>query len=220
MPSMLGYLYLYALLGYREGIEYQTVHARYLGATNEAILQTLELAFIRAGPRGMHAARSAAGPTLRTPGPSHQAMMSAFPPAWSRDPAVFACDGDPRIEGLSAAEEKRIRTWYERYVGEVPSFVDFLIRIRPALMKAYWLRLEGAMQGPLPNQVVPFFEIIAGVATSNAPLVRAAIGMARGLGLRREEVIEAITWGTFYGGPETVALAEEPLDRVFGEHQT
>jgi hypothetical protein len=215
LPAILGFLHLYTVLAYEEGIKYETQHARELGATDKAILQTIELAFIRSGPRGMDAAWSGARPVLLQPvGKEAYEMEEAFPSGWQSDPGLFDCGCDPNLESLTSAEENRIRAWYLRFMGEIPPFVEFLSRMRPNLLKAYRIRLDTAMQGPLPVQMFAWLELQTAVATVHQGSIRDALGLARGLGLSEQEMTEAIGWGMLYGGPEAVSIAAKEFDRA------
>jgi alkylhydroperoxidase/carboxymuconolactone decarboxylase family protein YurZ len=217
LPSTLGFLYLYTLYAYEEGIRYETDHAHALGATDAAILQVFELAFVRCGPRGMDAAWTAARPLLgNAPLPSDD-MSDKFPAGWRRDPGLFDCGFDLSDEELTPEEIDRLRGWYVTYTGEVPKFVDFLARMRPGLLKAYRLRLEAAMRGPLPAQILPFMELQAAVATAQVRAVRESLNMAHGLKVSPELITEAIGWGMLYGGPEAVSVAAELFDQQYGD---
>ncbi|HEY3751402.1 MAG TPA: hypothetical protein VGL80_19630 [Pseudonocardiaceae bacterium] len=213
--SILGYLYLYTILGYGEGIRYEASHAHDLGLPAVAVLQVLELAFIRSGPRGMDAAWQSARTQIADSAANSGDVSSLFPPGWTADPDRFDCGCVPLEPDLSAAEETGIRRWYTDLCGEVPSGVTLLMATRPGLLKAYHLRLHAAMRGPLPVQLWAFMEVQAAAGTSNAPALRRAIAVARGLGLTRADVVEAVGWGMQYSGPEVFDVAADVIDRVF-----
>jgi hypothetical protein len=215
--SILGFLYLYTILGYAEGIRYETSHAREMGVPGDGILQVIELAFIRSGPRGIDAAWQSARPELLKDGPPVQDVAALFPPGWQRDPDLFDCGCVPLEPELSAAEEARIRQWYTKLRGHVPAGVELLIAMRPGLLKAYHLRLHAAMGGYLPAQMFAFMEVQAAAGTARTESLTAGIQLAHGLGLAASEVVEAIAWGVQYSGFEEFDVAARALGSTYGD---
>jgi hypothetical protein len=215
--SILGFLYLYTILGYAEGIRYETNHAREIGVPADGILQVIELAFIRSGPRGIDAAWQSARPELLKDGAPARDVSALFPPGWQRDPDLFDCGCVPVEPELSDAEEMRIRQWYTKLRGFVPAGVELLIAMRPGLLKAYHLRLHAAMRGSLPAQMFAFMEVQAAAGTARAEALTAAIQLAHGLGLAASEVVEAIAWGIQYSGFEEFDVAARALTSIYGD---
>jgi hypothetical protein len=215
--SILGFLYLYTILGYAEGIRYETSHAREIGVPSDGILQVIELAFIRSGPRGIDAAWQSARPELLKDGAQVKEVATLFPPGWQRDPDLFDCGCVPVEPELSAAEKARIRQWYTKLRGHVPAGVELLIAMRPGLLKAYHLRLHAAMRGYLPAQMFAFMEIQAAAGTARTEALTAAIQLAHGLGLAAGEVVEAIAWGIQYSGLEEFDVAARAFESTYGD---
>jgi hypothetical protein len=215
--SILGFLYLYTILGYAEGIRYETSHAREIGVPGDGILQVIELAFIRSGPRGIDAAWQSARPELLKDGAQVQEVAALFPPGWQRDPDLFDCGCVPVEPELSEAEKARIRQWYRKLRGHVPAGVELLIAMRPGLLKAYHLRLHAAMRGYLPAQMFAFMEVQAAAGTARTEALTAAIQLAHGLGLAAGEVVEAIAWGIQYSGLEEFDVVARALESTYGD---
>lgn len=213
---IIGFLYLYTVLAYQEGIRYETSHAREIGLSDAAVLQIIELAFARSGPRGIDAAWRGARPELLADRAGAVSLESLFPRSWSRDPALFDCGLSPLEPDLTAEEQQRVRDWYSARRGGVPAGVELLINVRPGLLKAQLLRLRAAMRGPLPAQVYGFVEVQAAAGTGNAAALTAAVEFAHGLDLNVREVVEALGWGIQYSGLEMVDVAAEALRKTYG----
>jgi hypothetical protein len=213
--SILGFLYLYTILGYGEGIRYEASHAHDLGLPVDAVLQVLELAFIRSGPRGMDAAWQSARAEISSCEANTGDVTSLFPPGWMPDPDRFDCGCVPLDPALSPDEATRIRRWYEELCGEVPSGVTLLMATRPGLLKAYHLRLHAAMRGPLPAQMWAFMEVQAAAGVTNTLSLRRSVAVAQAVGVTRAEVVEAVGWGMQYSGPEVFDVAADAIDAAF-----
>jgi hypothetical protein len=198
LHGTLGFLHLYTVLGYEAGIRYEVAHSRSLGAPKAVVLQVFELAFIHCGPRGIDRARAAAADLLRDWQEPDQEMV--FPAHWQRDPELFALDLDLGTSDLTPGEERTVRSWYERNAGEVPGWVEYLLSVRPGLIKAYHNRLARAMTGPLPAQLLPFLLLQFHVSRVDGIGMREAYRLGTGLGMTADELAEAVGWGSMYGG--------------------
>ncbi|MCW2496858.1 hypothetical protein [Jatrophihabitans sp.] len=215
LHGTLAFLHLYTVMGYEFGINYEVQHSRTLGASKAAVVQAIELAFIHSGPRGADAARIAAKSTLDSWEGTELDMTAAFPPGWARDPSAFDLELDLTTAELAASELAAIRAWYLRVAGEVPPHVDFLAAGRPGLLKAHLDRMFRAMDGPLPNQVLPFVLLQMYVAQGNPAGIRESALLGRGLGMTSDQLYEAAAWGAMYGGPPALSLAAQIAGDVF-----
>ena len=204
LHGTLGFLHLYAILGYSFGIKYETQHSHSLGASHKAILQTLEIAFIHSGPRGMHAASDGIQYDLDGPDDSSSSNEAIFPPGWSRNPDAFRTGLSYDEPQLTSEELNSLTSWYESNIGEVPNYVSILAKVRPGLLKSHWARVEYAMEGPLPAQMFPFLLLQFNVARGFSPGIREAFLLGRGLGMTDEQLFDAIGWGMLFGGPESI----------------
>jgi hypothetical protein len=214
LHGTLGFLHLYTVLGYEAGIRYEVAHSRSLGASKAAVLQVLELAFIHCGPRGVDMARSAAADLLRDWQEPERKMV--FPAHWRPDPALFALDLDVSTSTMSAAEERTVRDWYAKIATEVPAWVEYLLSVRPGLIKAYHNRIARAMTGPLPAQLLPFLMLHLHVSRVDGAGMREAYLLGRGLGLTADELAEAVGWGSMYGGMSACSTLMSVAGDVLG----
>jgi hypothetical protein len=208
-PNGFGFLVWYALNGYEPGVRYLLHVEQRLGLTRDEVLEGIALAFIWAGPRGMETiATGLDGYEWQTP-----AARPRFAGNWAPDPDAFASGLDFSTPVMSAAELRSLTEWYERVETEVPPYVPFLARERPELLKAYRNRFENTLR-LLPKQVMPYVMIHVNVQRGFAEGVREGVLLARGFGMTRRQILEAISWGSFYGGAESVSLVERAAGDV------
>lgn len=213
LHGTLAFLHLYTVLAYRAGIRYETLHSRSLGCSRPAVLETLALAFIHSGPRGIDAVNEAARDIFDTWAGSQDAvlMQSAFPKNWTWDPNWLRLDLDFTTPEWSQGDWSRLTAWYQRHLGSIPPYAEFLRRSRPGLLKAWWARLEGAFKGALPMQMLPFVMIHFNVSRAVAPGIREGVLLARSVGMTAGQIDEAIAWGTLYGGPAAASAAAQAI---------
>lgn len=214
LHGTLAFLHLYAILAYESGIRYEVDHSRSYGCSRAAVLETLALAFMHSGPRGMDAVNSAARHTLdgwvEMAGDA-QSGADAFPKNWSRDTSVLQLGLDYTTPDWSAGEWECLTSWYRRHLGELPAYVTFMRSVRPGVLKAWWARLEGAMRGALPIQMLPFLMIHLNVSRGLGPGIREGILLGRSFGMTEGQINEAIGWGALYGGPAAISVASEAM---------
>ena len=203
-PNGYGFLVWYSLLGYEPGVRYLLHAEQKQGLSRDDVMEGIALAFIWAGPRGME--------TIATALESYEWQTPSRPPPypsnWSVDPEAFASGLDFGSAELSASEVDSLTEWYARVEGEVPPYVPFLARERPALLKAYRNRFENTVRR-LPKQVMPYVMIHVNTQRGFAEGIREGVLLARGFGMSRGQTLEAISWGSFYGGVESVSIVEE-----------
>jgi hypothetical protein len=203
----LAHLHYYAIVGFGDGIGYEITQARRGGALRSDVLDTLGIAYLHAGPKGMAAVAAAATSALRDwqddPRPDR------FPPHWRFDPAALSTGCDFADPELSATEAAAIRRWYQTAIGEIPPYVALLFEHRPRLLKSYRSRMEAAISGSLPVQAFAWFQLHHAVCRNWGSGIREAILLGRHLGLRSSEIDDAISWGLFYGGPAGLSLTRE-----------
>jgi hypothetical protein len=215
LHGTLGFLHLYIIFGYEEGIRYEVEHSRSLGASKQAILQVMEIAFIQCGPRGIEAVRSAAGDLLRAWREPTGTM--AFPEQWCSDPEAYRINYDMSRAVMDDSELQATRRWYEDKLGEMPGYANYLLRRRPGLLKAFHNRLAKAMSGPLPAQIYPFIQLQLSAARSDGQAMREAYLLGRHLAMTNDELAEAVAWGTMYGGISSCSAFTAAAGGVIGE---
>src|SRR5579859_7260416 len=133
LVGLLGAIHQYTIAAFREGVAYEIRLAQTNGATRTDILDTLSVAFIHSGHRGMYAAadyseylRSYADPPA----------APRVPEGWSFDPHAFDAGLDYSQREASREDMDRLQEWYLRTLGELPAYVRFLATHRPGLLKA------------------------------------------------------------------------------------
>jgi hypothetical protein len=210
----LGFLYLYAVTSYEEGVRYETHHAYKQGASVSEILQTLELAFINSGPRSADTAWSAARPVLNTLTERSAVSPDRFPGHWQgKAENLFDIDLRSGPDADAAAASLEIARWYEQVTGSVPAWIGYLAQYRPALLLALVARRSRAMRGPLPAQMLPILLIHAGTARCDEQQIAEGASFVAAAGVSADEVAEAVSWGVLIAGVSGAALAAGVLAR-------
>jgi hypothetical protein len=205
--AVLGWLHFYAIIGFEDGILYQIRNAQARGgADKRSILATLETAFLHSGPLGTRFVATAAQDYLRD---FEDPQPTPWPPGWLADPEAFAAGLDFNQPGVSAAELAALRGWYVRNCGEVPRYVEFLARYRPAVLKAYRMRYEHALRDALPKQMMPLLQLQWQVTRGCAPGIREAVALAKGFGVSKELVLDAVCRAMLYTGPAAISVVDE-----------
>ena len=200
-------MYVYAMTGFEEGIRY-SLFGMNRTMTKAQLLEQLALVFRYAGPRGMVTlARAANGHEWREPSDPVQ-----WPKGWGPDSDAFKSGADFSSPGASKDDVDKIVAWYERWLGEVPRHVSFLARHRPELLKAYRNRYENTLR-LLPKQTEPWALLQISIQRGFAGGIREGMLLARGFEVTKPQILEAISWGAFYGGHESLNL----VDQVAGD---
>ena len=208
------YLHYYAIVGFEDGIRYQIVNAQKRGgATKAAVLATLAVAFLHAGPLGMRFVATSSQEYLRDF--EEPAEQSGWPDGWASDPEAFRAGLDFSTPDLSARELVALELWYERVCGEVPAYVRFLGRHRPKVLKAYRQRFEFAIGDAMPKQMMPLLQLQWNAIRGCAAGIRDAALMARGFGVSRAFALDAVSRAMVYCGPTGVAVVEQAAGDVF-----
>jgi hypothetical protein len=202
-PSPVVTTYVAAMTGFHEGVAYGLRNANRV-ITKQQIFEQLALVFRHAGPRGMATiARAAREHEWRTP-----ERRVTWPNGWAPDPQAFVSGADFTSRAVSGRDIQCIVEWYERWLGEVPKHVMFLARHHPESLKAYRARYENTLR-LLPKQTEPWSLLQISMVRGQAAGIREGVLLARGFGMTYEQLIEAINWGTFYGGQHSLGLVDE-----------
>ena len=195
--------YLYAMTNFQEGLHYGLLGMS-RGLTKAQILEEYALVFRYVGPRGMAAiAEAARGHTWPEP-----TAPVKWPKGWGPDPDAFTSGADFRSPGVTEEDTRKILAWYEKWLGEVPRYVGLLARHRPELLKAYRQRFENTLR-LLPKQTEPWSLVQISILRGYKAGIREGMLLARGFGISKNQILEAISWGTFYGGNEALGLVDE-----------
>jgi hypothetical protein len=213
--TALGMLHYYAVYAYEDGVLYEIRNSRAWGATKAQVLETLAVAFIHAGPRGMRFVASAATEEMR--GYEHSGQEMQFPEGWAPDPDALRSGLDFTSPDLSAEERRALDDWYLRVVGEVPGWVTFLGEHRPQVLKAYRARLENSIRDALPKQVLPWLLIQLNTARGFREGIREWGLVGKSFGMEDADIVDAVVWGAGYGGGgDSVTIARDALAPVLG----
>jgi hypothetical protein len=207
LAHVLGYVHLYTILGFEDGIRYEVLLSQAGGATKGEILDTLALAYLHSGPLGIRYVHSAAADILRSykdPEP-----MERYPAGWAFDPHAYDSGMDYSRPDATKEDMDTLIAWYKKTIGEVPRYVTFMAEHQPGLLKAYRNRLEHAIRDALPKQMLPYMWLQYNTARANADGVRESALLGRAMGMTKAQIVEAIGWGMSYGGPNGVSVAAE-----------
>jgi hypothetical protein len=205
------FLHYYTVIAFEEGIAYQAQMVKAAGLTRDEVLETLAVAFLHAGPYGMTFAERATRDVL--PQLLETRQSNVFPAGWRNDPEAFHSGLDFTTIGLSPAERSSLVAWYERTIGEVPRYVQLLLKYSPDVLKAWRSRFETALARALPKQMMPFLLLHLNVSRGFDEGVREQLLLARAFGVSRELAVRAIVWGGLYGGTAGLSIA----DRAAGD---
>jgi len=213
LVGLLGAIHQYTIGAFREGIAYEIRLAQTNGATRADILDTLSVAFIHSGHRGMYAA-AAYSDYLRGYVDPDPPLQGRFPEGWSFDPHAFDSGMDYGSREASAQDMERLQDWYLRTLGEVPRYVGFLARHRPGLLKAYRDRYEHAIRDSLPKQMLPWLLLNHNVVRGFHEGIRENVLLGRALGCSREQLLDAICYGVLHAGVDALGIADEAAGDV------
>jgi alkylhydroperoxidase/carboxymuconolactone decarboxylase family protein YurZ len=205
--GVLMYVHTYMVLGMGKGALYEMVTARSLGASRAELAETIRLATLYAGPRGVNALAEVGEEYLREWVDDGEPTHIAWPDAWTHDVEPLRSGIDLASDDLEPGELELLRAWYERSYGEVPSHVELLAQVAPRSLKTQRARFERAVSGDLPVQMVPLFALHAAAVRMWPKALRRAVQLAKALGLRRGEIVAALFWAAVYGGDATMEAA-------------
>jgi len=207
LVELLGAIHQYTIMAFREGVAYEIRLAQTNGAQRTDILDTLSVAFVHSGHRGMYAAAAYSDYLRGYEDPP--ASPERWPAGWRVDPAAFDSGMDYSARDASAEDMERLVDWYERTLGEVPRYVRLLVRHRPGLLKAYRDRYEHAIRDSLPCQMLPWLMLNYNVVRGFGEGIRENVLLGRALGMTREQLLDAICFSVLHAGANALGIAEE-----------
>lgn len=213
LAQILAAIHRYTITAFAEGVAYEIRLAQSLGATRSDILDTLSVAWIHSGHRGMYAAAAYAD-YLRTYDDPESADAARFPDGWEFDPEAFDSGMDFSSRDATREDMASLRGWYERTLGEVPPHVDFLAAHRPGLLKAYRDRYEHAIHDSLPKQMLPYVLLNHDVARGFRGGIRENVLLGRAVGMSREQILDAICFAVLDAGVNALDVVDEAAGDV------
>ncbi|HVW34465.1 MAG TPA: hypothetical protein VHL53_18170, partial [Acidimicrobiia bacterium] len=204
------FLHHYTMIGWASGIRYEVVGAQRWGVARSQVLETLDYAFLNAGPAGMAVAAEATDDYLAAWTTDDGGDPSAWPEGWAPDPAAFRSGLDFTTSGLTAGERESLVAWYHDHQGEVPGHVRFLLYHDPGGIKAYRDRYEHVTR-TLPKQMIPLMTLFTAAVTGRAGALRRAAYQAKRYGVTRAELLLVLARVFGYAGDLTMEDATDVL---------
>jgi len=196
-------MYVYSMTGFEQGLKYGLLGANRM-LTKDQVLEQVALVFRYAGPRGM-ATMGKAASEYEWREPTHPAE---WPTGWGPDPDAFKSGASFKSREASADDIRKILDWYDRWLGEIPRHVSLLARTSPDTLKSYRARYENTLR-LLPKQTEPWGLLQINIQRGFGAGIREGMLLGRAFGISKPQIIEALNWGTFYGGNESLALVDE-----------
>jgi hypothetical protein len=215
LVELLGAIHQYTIMAFEEGVAYEIRLAQSNGAQRTDILDTLSVAFIHSGHRGMYAAAAYKDYLREYVDPPED--EGRFPAGWTLDPHAFDSGMDYSSREASAEDMERVLEWYRRTIGEVPRYVSFLARERPGLLKAYRDRYEHAIRDSLPCQMLPWLMLNYNVVRGFGEGIRENVLLGRALGMSKEQLLDAICFAVLHSGANALGIAEEAAGKLLAE---
>lgn len=210
-------LHWYVCNRYEEGIIHEIRGCQGYGASKEQVNEILAIAFMHCGPSGFrfvyHAAfdylQSYIEPEDKTP---------TFPANWAPDPTALKSGMDFSSPDFTADDKRKLFSWYEQTIGEVPRSVQFLAKHNPTYLKADRGKLEGTMRGALPKQLLPFMLLHYNMNRGFKDGMREAALLGKAWGMTKAQLFHALTIGVGYmTGLEGLYIAEEAVGDILDD---
>ena len=218
--STLPYLNLYAIGGWAEGVRYQFkllapgTFVSDVGFSRAAIVETLAVSFYLAPTWGTVEVAEAVRECLAAHPEPAAGSPSPLPPGWRAEPELLKAGLDSSTPDLTAADLRALNEWYQRVCGEAPAWLPLYAKYRPTLLKADRNRWENIVREGLPNQMFAYLFVHYEAWRGNLAALREALLLGRGLGMSREQAVDAIFYGgAFFGAAGTLA----PIAEAVGE---
>jgi alkylhydroperoxidase/carboxymuconolactone decarboxylase family protein YurZ len=197
-----GYIGFYAMLGFETGVRYCVYSGQQAGLTKAQSLETIAMAFMYCGPRGMETIAQALADYEFVEQPAEEAR---FPDGWAVDRHAFESGLDFSSPELTPAELASLRDWYQVNLGEIPGYVELLGRYKPDLLKAYRNRFENTLY-TLPKQMWPTTQLFYNCLIRQGEGIRENVLLARAFGVAKDDVLAIIGNSLVYGEMETAEL--------------
>jgi hypothetical protein len=193
---ILCYLHSYVATSYTDGILYQLISARHLGASKALVMDVLRYAYLSAGPRGMNAVAKGSEVYLREWDDDEPPSRNVqWPEGWAPDPKAFHSGIDLTTIELTADEVVQISRWHQHMHGVVPRHVELLARLHPHAYKLQRIRYEKSVGSIIPAQLVPLLSLHLAAMRLDHSVMRQAAHQARVLGARRHHVVQVLFGG-------------------------
>lgn len=212
-------LHWYICNRHDEGIIHEVRACQQHGASKAQVQEMFALAFSHGGPSGMGVAYNAAFDYLQTYVEPEQPMK--FPVGWEADPEAMRSGIDLTRPEMSATDRENLFGWYEKNIGEVPRSVQLLDKYNPAYLKAWRAKLEGALRGALPKQILPYTMLHYNINRGFRDGIREAALLGRSWGMTQAQVAHAVTFSTGYiAGMDALYIVDEAIGDLLDDWPT
>ncbi len=205
-----GFLPYYANHGFGFGVQYLLRVRNRLGLTKVQIMEGVAMAFLVCGPLGMDTIALALEDfEWVTP-----EQPATYPDGWAADPDAFRSGLDFASDDLTPAELRKLEDWYRHVLGEVPPYVRFLGRERPAALKAMRSRWESCFV-ELPKQFMPVSMLHYAVTTNSKEGIRENVLLAKAFGVSKAMTLNLVCSALINGWTSAASLIEDAAGDVF-----
>ena len=209
-------LHTYINQGWEIGIENCTRGLQRRGVTRDGLMEIVLHAQLSGGMRALELVFRAIGIILGDYVETEEPAV--WPEGWAPDPAAFKAGLDPTTRDLTDDDRRNLEDWYNRTIGEVPSWVTFLAQHDPRSLKAYRMKWEGIFRGALPKQMMPYLSIRHATVMGNRPALREACQLGKAWGMTDDYIVNTIVQGAYYfTGLENLDFIDGVLDDVLGK---
>jgi alkylhydroperoxidase/carboxymuconolactone decarboxylase family protein YurZ len=206
----------YVVVRNDRGILYECVGARKSGASKSEVLETIRLAYLESGPPGMNAVAELTEQYLRDWPEGERSGSLSWPKGWTPTSGSAETVLDVGSDRLTDAEMSGASQMSE-LAGPTPRTIQRLAALHPSACKAYLFRLQSALSGPLPRQVIPLLSLFVSVALVRPNAMRMAMERAKKLGVGRSYVIETVFWALLYCGQTGIDVVADTVWDVMDE---
>jgi hypothetical protein len=219
VPRGIFALHIFAIVGYRNGMEYEVIMARQVGWSKKEVIQVLNFSAIMGGSNGMAGVADTLLPILATWDDDRETGEVPFPDNWHVDPDILksgiAIDS---TSDWSEADMEAHKAWHQKNFGEVPRYVEAWQRLAGAPYKVNRTRFEVAAGATLPAQMYPLLLAHASAWLERPGGLRQALKWAKNLGVTQPQIVAVLDVAFFWGGEFKMAnvLTDEVLDVLEG----
>ncbi|HXO25002.1 MAG TPA: hypothetical protein VN870_10490 [Streptosporangiaceae bacterium] len=204
-----GFTTFYAVVGYDVGVRYAVRMMQVAGLNRSQVYENLAICFLVGGPRGMETIALA----LRDYEWLEPTRPATFPDGWAHRPEFLRSGLDFSTREMLDGEMELLEDWYVRTLGEVPPYVELLLDLRPALLKAYRDRYENLLR-ELPTEFIPasllHYDVIRGFGEG----IRENVLLLRALGVSRDQVVNIAGSASLNGGMAGFSIMAEAAGDV------
>ena len=208
LAHVIAMLHHYAVVGFDDGVLYEVKLAQNEGASYGEVLDTIAFAFLNGAPMGMSAVANSSLTYMKDWKDGGATRADSWPASLSFDREAFTSGMDFTSPEPTPHDMQAVQDWYQTKLGEVPRYVQFLVKHRPGFLKAYRNRFENALRDGLPKEMVPYMLLNLNVSRGFKDGIREAVLLGRSFGMTRPQLADAICWA-YYGGMDGISIAQE-----------